>query len=165
MLLFPTGLFSKPGFYYINIAKKCTKIHVFGKIAFWGWKNAFYPKTKVVPKTLSYCKMDKKIKFSKKNLSGVLGVHDYGYFGLFCQFWDPTDPPQNNIFWKLIFFICFTIAQSFWNNFCFGVKCIFLPQKDNFSKNMDFGAFFANIHIINALKFPAKGAEARICLK
>ena len=84
--------------YYRNIAKKCTKIHVFGKIAFWGRKNAFYPKEKVVPKTLSYCKMDKKNEIFKKNLSGVLGVHEYGYFGLFCQFWDPTDPPQNNIF-------------------------------------------------------------------
>ena len=30
-----------------------------------GVKNAFYPKTKVVPKTLSYCKTDKKIKYSK----------------------------------------------------------------------------------------------------
>ena len=34
-----------------------------GKIAFFGVKNAFYPKTKVVPKTLSYCKTDKKINF------------------------------------------------------------------------------------------------------
>ena len=46
--------------------------------------------------------------------------------------------------------MCFTIAQSFWNNFCFWVKCIFLPQKSNFQKNMDFGAFFGNIHIIKA---------------
>ena len=101
MLIFPTGFFSKPGFYYINIAKKCTKIHVFGKIAFWGWKNAFYPKTKVVPKTLSYCKMDKKIKFKKKSFRGVRGSWIWLFWAFFCQFWDPTDPPKNNIFWKL----------------------------------------------------------------
>ena len=63
------------------------------------------------------------------------------------------------LFWgKFHFFICFTIAQSFWNNFCFWVKCIFLPQIDNFPKNMDFGAFFGNIHIIKALNFQIKGA-------
>ena len=45
-------------FYYMKIVKKCTKIHVFGKIAFLGWKNAFYLKTKFVPKTWSYCKTD-----------------------------------------------------------------------------------------------------------
>ena len=45
-------------FYYINIAEKCTEIHVFGEI--FGVKNAFYLKTKIVPKSLSYCKTDKK---------------------------------------------------------------------------------------------------------
>ena len=39
----------------------------FEKLPFWGKKNAFYPKTKVVPKTLSYCKTDEKMKFSKIN--------------------------------------------------------------------------------------------------
>ena len=77
----------------------------------------------------------------------------------------PQIPHKIIYFENFIVFTCFTIAQSFWNNFCFWVKCIFLPQKDNFPKNMDFGAFFGNIHIINALKFQAKGAEARICLK
>ena len=70
----------------MTIAQKCTKIHISGNIAFLGLKNAFYLKTKVVPKTLSYCKMDKKMKFSKKNLSGVLGVHEYGYFVFFANF-------------------------------------------------------------------------------
>ena len=135
MLLFPTGLFSKPDFYYINIAKKCTNIHVFWKIAFLGWKNAFYPKTKVVSKTLSYCKTDKKIKFSKKNsLRGVRGLWIWLFWFFFCQFWDPTDPPQKDIFLKFNFFICFTIAQSFCNNICFWVKCIFLQEKKQFSQ-------------------------------
>ena len=58
-----------------NIAKKCTKINVFGKITFLGLKNAFYPKTKDVPKTLSYCKTDKKMRFSKYFiLGGICGV-------------------------------------------------------------------------------------------
>ena len=61
----------------------------------------------------------------------------------------PKNAPKSMFFKKL----------PFW-----GKKCI-LPKKDNFPKNMDFGAFFGNIHIINALKFQAKGAEARICLK
>ena len=66
----------------------------------------------------------------------------------FAHVGTPQIPPQNNIFSKLNFFICFTIAQSFWNNFCFWVKCIFLPQKGNFPKNMDFCAFFGNINIM-----------------
>ena len=61
-VILPTGdgPFLNPLIYYMNIAKKCTKIHVFERIGFFEQKNAFYPKTKVVPKTLSYCKMDKK---------------------------------------------------------------------------------------------------------
>ena len=46
----------------------------FGKLPFWGKKNAFYPKTKVVPKTLSYCKTDEKLNFEKNIfLGGVRG--------------------------------------------------------------------------------------------
>ena len=33
---FVLGTFVKPGFYYMNIAEKCTEIHVFGKIVFLG---------------------------------------------------------------------------------------------------------------------------------
>ena len=70
--ILPTGddSFFNPLIYYMNIAKKGSKIHVFGKIAFLGSKNAFYPKTKVVPKTLSYCKIHEKIKFSKYIIFG-----------------------------------------------------------------------------------------------
>ena len=59
---------------YIDIAKKCTKIDVFGKIAFFGWKKAFYPKTKFVPKTSNYCKTEEKIIFLK-----------YMFFGGICE--------------------------------------------------------------------------------
>ena len=135
MLIFPTGFFSKPGFYYINIAKNAPKSMFLGKLPFGGEKMHFTQKQKLFQKLWGLVKMDKKMKFSKKNLSGVLGVHEYGYFGLFCQFWDPTDPPQNNIFWKLFFIICFTIAQSFWNNFCFGVNAFFTPKRQFFQKH------------------------------
>ena len=42
------------------------------KLPFWGEKKAFYPKTKVVPKTLSYCKTDKKIIFKIYYFGGHL---------------------------------------------------------------------------------------------
>ena len=61
-------------------------------------------------------------------------------------------PPQNIFFEKNQFFICFTIAQGFWKNFCFGVNIIFLRRKGSFSKNMDFGVILGNTHIIKMLK-------------
>ena len=130
--------------------KNAPKSMFLGKLPFWGEKMHFTQKQKLFQKLWAIVKRIKKLIFQKKNLSGGLGVYKYGYFWLFCQFWDPTDPPQNKIFWKSHFFICFTIAQSFWNNFCFGVKCIFSSQKGNFPKNMDIGAFFGNIYIIKA---------------
>ena len=60
--------------YYMNIAQNSPKIHVFGKTAFLGSKNDIYPKTKVVPKTLSNCKANKTNDFFQKNFWGVLGV-------------------------------------------------------------------------------------------
>ena len=42
----------------------------FSKNCLFGVKNAFYPKTKVVPKTLSYCKTDEKIFFFKNIILG-----------------------------------------------------------------------------------------------
>ena len=53
--------------YYMNIAKNMHQNPCFWENCLFGQKNAFYPKTKVVPKTLSYCKTDKKIKISKNN--------------------------------------------------------------------------------------------------
>ena len=64
---------------------------------------------------------------------------------------DPKHP-QKNLYEKNHFFICFTIAQGFWNNFCFGVNIIFWPQKGSFSKNMDFGGILGDIHIIKMLQ-------------
>ena len=47
----------------------------FWKNCLFGEKNAFYLKTKLVPKSLSCCKTDKKIKFSKYIiLGGICGV-------------------------------------------------------------------------------------------
>ena len=51
----------------IKFAHNSPKIHVFGKTAFSGSKNDIYPKTKVVPKTLSNCKTNKKNDFFQKN--------------------------------------------------------------------------------------------------
>ena len=70
-------------FYYMKIARKFIKIHVFGKIAFFGWKYAFYPKTKVVPKTWSYCKTDEKIKFSKIFFKGTFRKYNFENFDFF----------------------------------------------------------------------------------
>ena len=70
--------------------------------------------------------------------------------GFFANFETPQAPPKITFLKKNYFFICFTTAQSFWNNFCFWVKCIFSPPKGNFPKNMVFGAFFGNIYIIKA---------------
>ena len=85
----------------------------------------------------------------------MLGVLYWGVFGIFCQKHlnrGPLTPPQKFFLKKIIFFICFTIAQGFWNNFCFGVNIIFWPQKGSFSKNMDFGVILGDIHIIKMLK-------------
>ena len=72
-----------------------------GKLPFWGKKNAFYPKTKVVPKTLSYCKTDVKIIKKKKNIfRGGLGFINKVILGFFANFETPQAPPQNNIFEK-----------------------------------------------------------------
>ena len=137
--------------------KNVPKSMFWKKLPFWGEKMHFTPKQKLFQKLWAIVKW-KKNEIFKKNLLGVLGVHEYGYFGLFCQFWDPTDPPQNNIFWNLIFFYLFYNSSKFLEQLLFWVKCIFLPQKSNFPKNMDFGAFFGNIHIIKALNFQIKGA-------
>ena len=113
-----------------------------GKFPFWGKKNAFYPKTKVVPKTMSFCKTDENIKFSTNFfLRGVRGSWIRLFWAFLLILW-PHRSPKNNIFLKFYFFICFTIAQSFWNNFCFWVKCIFLPQKKQFPRKHGFRCIF-----------------------
>ena len=120
-VILPTGdgPFLNPLIYYMNIAKKGTKFHVFGKIAFFWSKNAFYSKTKVVPKTLSYCKTDEKFCFSKLLFRGGLRGLKIGKKAKNDLIREPLTPPKNILFFKIYFLICFTIAQSFWNNFCF----------------------------------------------
>ena len=137
-------------FYYMKIAKKCTKIHVFGKIAFLGWKNAFYPKTKVVPKTWSYGKTDEKIKFSKIfSLGGVRGSWKRSFWA-FLLFLGPYRSPQK-YFFLVIFFSHETKNSSrFLELLLFLGKTYFWPYKGSFPKNTDFGAYFGNIHIIKA---------------
>ena len=105
----------------MNIAKKCSKILVFGKTAFSGSKNDIYLKTKVVPNTFR---------------------NDLRYLRT------PNTPQKYFFFEKNIFFIWFTIAEGIWNNFCFWVNIIFWPRKGSFPKNKDFGAFFGDIHIV-----------------
>ena len=150
MLIFPTGFFSKPGFYYINIAKKCTKIHVFGKIAFWGWKNAFYPKTKVVPKTLSCCKTDEKIFFFKNIiLGGGLRGLKIGKKAQNDLIHEPLTPSKN-IFKKKIFVHLFYNTSKFLEQLLFLGKMHFFTPKRQFSQKHGFRCIFSNIHIIKA---------------
>ena len=46
--------------------------------------------------------------------------------------------PLKKFFGKFCFFICFTIAHSFWNNFCFLVNCIFFTSKRKFLQKHGF---------------------------
>ena len=57
----------------MNIAQNYPKIHVSEKTAFLRLKNDIYPKTKVVPKTLSNCETNEKKNFKKIILGGVSG--------------------------------------------------------------------------------------------
>ena len=58
----------------MNIAENAPKSMFLGKLSFWGKKNTFYQKIKVVPKTLSYSETGEKINFDKNIfLRGVRG--------------------------------------------------------------------------------------------
>ena len=70
---------------------------------------------------------------------------------------EPLTPLKKNL-GKISFFHLFYNSSKFLEQLLFLGKMHFLPQKDNFPKNMDFGAFFGNIHIIKALNFQIKGA-------
>ena len=140
----------------MKIARKFIKIHVFGKIVFFGWKYAFYPKTKVVPKTWSYCKTDEKVKFSKLlSLGGVRGSWIRSFWA-FLTFLGPHRSHPKIIFFENFFIMKPRIPQGYWNYFCFGVKSYFWPPKGSFPKNMDFGSFSLNIHIIKAPNWNCK---------
>jgi len=56
------------------LPKNAPKSMFLGKLSFWGKKNTFYQKIKVVPKTLSYSETGEKINFDKNIfLRGVRG--------------------------------------------------------------------------------------------
>ena len=89
--------------YYMNIGQNYLKIHVSEKTACLGLKNDIYPKTKVVPKTLSNCERNEYFFFQKKYFGGVLAVLDWGIFGTFCYFWGPTNPTKTWIYYNLFY--------------------------------------------------------------
>ena len=62
--------------------------------------------------------------------------------GFFAHFGTPTDLP------KIIYFTNLIFSSVLQQLKVFGTTFVFLTEKDNFPKNMDFGAFFSNIHII-----------------
>ena len=150
----------------MKIAKKFTKIHVFWKIAFLGWNYAFYPQTKVVLKTWSYCKTDEKIKFSKLfSLGGVRGSWIRSFWDFFAIFGTPQVPQK-------IFFLCKFFYHETKNSsrllelLLFWEKSYFWPPKGSFPKNMDFGTFPPNFHIIKAPNWNCAGIATvlyRIC--
>ena len=141
----------------MKIARKFIKIHVLGKIVFFGWKYAFYPKTKVVPKTWSYCKTDEKVKFSKLlSLGGVRGSWIRSFWA-FLPFLGPHGSHPKIIFFE-IFFLSWNqeFLKVTGTTFVLGSNHIFGPQKAVFQKNMDFDRFSLNIHIIKAPNWNCK---------
>ena len=131
----------------MRIARKFIKIHVFGKIAFFGWKYAFYPKTKVVPKTWSYCKTDEKIKFSKLfSLGGVRGSWIRSFWAFFAVFGTPRVPQK-------IFFLCKFFYHETKNSsrllelLLFWGQIIFLAPKRQFSQKHGFWPIFPQLNL------------------
>ena len=107
-----------------------------------GVKNAFYPKTKVVPKTWSYYKTDEKVKFSKLlSLGGVRG----SWIRSFWAFLPFLGPHRSHP--KIIFFVNFFYHETknssrllelllFWG------QIIFLAPKRQFSQKHGFWLIF-----------------------
>ena len=88
----------------MDIAKKCSKTLVFGKTAFLGSKNDIYPKTKVVPNTLSNYKTNKNMIFFKKIIfGGVRGPQIRCFLPFFAIFGGLEIPPK--LKYIVIFFI------------------------------------------------------------
>jgi len=76
-IILPTGdgPFLNTLIYYMNIAKKRHRNPCFWENCLIMVKKCIIPKTKVVPKTLRYCKTYEKIKFSKYIIfGGISGV-------------------------------------------------------------------------------------------
>jgi len=67
-------------------------------------------------------------------------------------------PPKIIYILKIEFFHLFYNSLEILEQLLFFGKMHFSTKKNNFPKNMDFGAFFGNIHIIKALNFQIKGA-------
>ena len=135
-------------FYYINIAKKCSKIHIFQKNCLFGAKIAFYPKTKVVPKTLSYCKSDKK--------KSIFKIYYFGGGSVGSQNWQksPKLPysctPSNrlkNLFLKNKFFHLFHNSSKFLEQLLFwGKMHFFNPKRQFFQKHGFWCIFWLNFY-------------------
>ena len=91
------------------------------KLPFLGKKNAFYPKTKVVPKTLSYFKTDVKIIFLKNIfLGGGLGFLNKVILGFFANFETPQAPPKIIFLKKNMFSCVLQQLRVFETTFVFG---------------------------------------------